>query len=75
MRQVYAVLRLQWGQGRSERKIAQSLGLSRPAVAAYVRRAQAAGLSWPVPEPCDAGALERFAPLLGVYRWLKFVYT
>jgi predicted transcriptional regulator len=42
MRQVYAVLRLQWGQGRSERKIAQSLGLSRPAVAAYVRRAQAA---------------------------------
>jgi len=67
MRQVYAVLRLQWGQGRSERKIAQSLGLSRPAVAAYVRRAQAAGLSWPVPEPCDAGALERFAPLLGVY--------
>jgi biotin operon repressor len=54
MRQVYAVLRLQWGQGRSERKIAQSLGISRPAVAAYVRRAQAAGLSWPLPEPCDA---------------------
>jgi transposase len=57
MRQVYAMLRLQWGQGRSERKIAQSLGLSRPAVAAYVRRVQAAGLSWPLPEPCDAGAL------------------
>jgi hypothetical protein len=59
MRQVYEVLRLKWGQGLSERKIAQSLGLSRPAVAAYVRRAQAAGLSWPLPATCDAGARER----------------
>jgi hypothetical protein len=74
MRQVYAVLRLQWGQGRSERKIAQRLGISRLAVAAYVRRAQAAGLSWPLPEPCDAEALKRFAPFLGVYRWLKLGY-
>src|SRR6266545_4386081 len=72
MRHVSAVLRLQWGQGRSERTIAQRLGLSRPAVAASVRRAQAAGVSWPLPEPCDAGALERFAPLLGVYRWVTF---
>ena len=45
MRQVYEVLRLKWGQGLSERKIAQSLGISRPAVAEYVRRAQAAGVS------------------------------
>src|SRR5262249_10417964 len=59
MRQVYEVLRLKWGQGLSERKIAQSLGISRPAVAEYVRRAQAAGLSWPLPTTCDAGALER----------------
>ncbi len=59
MRQVYEVLRLQWGQGLSERKMAQSLGVSRPAVAEYVRRAHAAGVSWPLPEPCDAGALER----------------
>lgn len=59
MRQVYEVLRLKWGQGLSERKIAQSLGIRRPAVAEYVRRAQAAGLSWPWPTPCDAGALER----------------
>ena len=48
------------GQGLSERKIAQSLGISRPAVAEYVRRAQAAGLSWPLPTTCDAGALERW---------------
>jgi len=33
MRQVYEVLRLTWGQGLSERKIAQRLGISRPAVA------------------------------------------
>jgi transposase len=59
MRQVYEVLRLKWGQGLSDRKIAQSLGISRPAVAEYVRRAQAAGLSWPLPEPYDEGTLER----------------
>src|SRR6195256_6476290 len=59
MRQVYEVLRLKWGQGLSERKIAQSLGISRPAGAEYVRRAQAAGLSWPLPARLDAGALEQ----------------
>jgi len=35
------------------------VGLSRPAVAEYVRRAQAAGLSWPLPATCAEGALER----------------
>jgi transposase len=59
MRQVHEVLRLKWDQGLSERKIAQSLGISRPAVAEYVRRAQAAGLSWPLPQTCDEGTLER----------------
>src|SRR5215216_2248667 len=59
MRQVYEVLRLKWDQGLSERKIAQSLGISRPAVAEYVRRAQAAGLSWPMPDTYDEGTLER----------------
>jgi len=60
MRQVYEVLRLKWGQGLSARKIAHSLGMSRPAVAEYVRRAHAAGLSWPLPETYDEGALERW---------------
>ena len=46
-------------QGLSERQIAQRLGISRPAVAEYVRRAQAAGLSWPLPATCDVGTLER----------------
>jgi biotin operon repressor len=47
MRHVYEVLPLKWDQGLSARTIAQSLGISRPAVAASVRRAQDAGLSWP----------------------------
>jgi transposase len=59
MRQVYEVLRLKWDQGLSPRKIAPSLGISRPMVAEYVRRAQAAGLSWPLPPTCDAEALGR----------------
>jgi hypothetical protein len=59
MRHVHDVLRLQWEQGVSERTITQSLGLSRPAVAESVRRAQAAGFSWPFPATCDEGALAR----------------
>ena len=58
MRQVQEVLRLKWGQGLSERKIAQSLCISRLTVAEYVRWVQAAGLSWPLPTTYDEGALE-----------------
>ena len=50
MRQVHEVLRLKWAVGLSDRQIARSLGLSRPTVAAYVQRAQVAGLSWPLPD-------------------------
>src|SRR5215475_13260520 len=59
MRQVHEVLRLKWAGGLSDRQIAQSLGLSRPTVAAYVQRAQATGLSWPLPEGLDEAALAR----------------
>src|SRR5439155_4533267 len=59
MRQVREVLRLKWAGGLSDRKIARSLSVSRPTVAEYVRRAQAAGLSWPLPETLDEGTLER----------------
>jgi transposase len=59
MRHVTEVLRLKWGQGLSDRKIAQSLGISRPTVAEYGRRAQAAGLSWPMPATLDETAVER----------------
>src|SRR5215831_9367442 len=59
MRQVREVLRLKWACGLSDRKIAQSLRVSRPTVAEYVRRAQAAGLSWALPDALDETALER----------------
>ena len=59
MRQIQEVLRLKWAAGLSERQIARSLGLSRPTVAAYVRRAQVAGLSWPLPAGLDAAKLEQ----------------
>ena len=59
MRHVYAVLRRTWDQGRSERQIAHRLGMSRPAVADSVRRAQAAGLAWPWPATSEEGTLER----------------
>jgi transposase len=59
MRHVKEVLRLKWGCGLSDRKIAPSLGISRPTVAEYVRRARAAGLSWPLPETLNDAALER----------------
>ena len=59
MRHVTEVLRLKWGCGLSERKIAHSCGISRPTVAEYVRRAQAAGLSWPLPAAMDEATLDR----------------
>jgi transposase len=59
MRHVREVLRLKWACGLSDRKIAQSLRGSRPTVAEYMRRAQAAGLSWPLPDALDETALER----------------
>lgn len=59
MRQVREVLRLKWVLGLSNRRIAESLKMGRPTVAEYVRRAQAAGLSWPLDDSLDDGALER----------------
>jgi len=59
MRQVREVIRLKWAGGLRDRKIAHSLRVSRPTVAEYVRRAQAVGLSWPLPETLDEAALER----------------
>ena len=59
MRKIKDVLRLCWGQGLSKRKAAGSCGVSRPTVDDYLRRAEAAGLSWPLPAEMDDGALER----------------
>ncbi len=59
MRKIKEVLRLCWGNGLSKRKTARCCGISRPAVDEYLRRAEEAGLSWPLPVDLDDGALER----------------
>ena len=59
MRKIKDVLRLCWGQGLSKRQTARSCGISRPAADEYLRRAEAAGLGWPLPAEMDDGALER----------------
>ncbi len=58
MRQVREVLRQKWGMGRTLRQIARSCGVSRDTVTEYVRRAEAAGLSWPLPADLDDAALD-----------------
>ena len=59
MRKTRDVLRLRWGLGLTSRQVAASLGLARSTVAEYVRRAEEAGLSWPLPPDCDDFILER----------------
>ncbi len=59
MRQIREVLRQKWGLGLSNRQISASCGLSRPTVAEYLRRAEAAGLSWPLSSEIDDDELER----------------
>ena len=59
MRKIKEVLRLKWECGLSNRQMAKSCALARPTVAEYLRRAQAAGLSWPLPVGLDDSALER----------------
>jgi transposase len=58
MRNIKDVLRLH-AAGRSARQIGPSVGVGRSTVAEYLRRAEVAGLSWPLPEGLDEAALER----------------
>jgi transposase len=59
MRKIKEVLRLKWANDLSDRKIAQSCNISRPAVANYVERAEQAGLFWPLPDTLTDAELER----------------
>lgn len=59
MRAIKEVLRLKWGQGLSNRKIAAACGISRPTVSEYLRRAEGAGMSWPLPEGLTDTQLEQ----------------
>lgn len=59
MRQLTDILRLKHAAGLSHAKIAAALGLSKGVVSKYVSLAKAKGVSWPLPEGMDEGALER----------------
>lgn len=58
MRKIREVLRLHHVAKLSKRAIGRSCGLSHSTVAEVLRRAEAAGLSWPLPEEMDDAALE-----------------
>jgi len=58
MRKIRDVLRLSLGEGLSLRDVAASLQVPFTTVGDHVRRARAAGLSWPLPDGIDDDALE-----------------
>jgi len=58
MRKIREVLRLSFKEGLSRRQVAAALELPRTTVADYVKRAEAAGLTWPLPAELDDDALE-----------------
>jgi transposase len=51
------ILRLRWDQGCSAREVARRCALSHSTVLDYLKKAEAAGLGWPVPEDLDDDAL------------------
>lgn len=59
MRKIREVLRLFFAASLSIRAIARSLQVSPATVGDYIRRAEVAGLTWPLPEGLDDAALER----------------
>jgi transposase len=66
MRTIKEVLRLKWSQGLGRRAIAKSCGIAKSTVTEYLRRAEKAGVSWPLPEKLDDSALEHllFPPVI-----------
>jgi transposase len=58
MRKIKEILRLKHACGLSEREIAQSCKVSRSTVADYLKRARAAGVSWPETAALTAAQLE-----------------
>ena len=58
MRKIREVLRLALGEGLSCRQVSASLGIARSTVSDHLRRAERAGVSWPLPAGLDDDALE-----------------
>jgi hypothetical protein len=59
MRKTKEVLRLHFEAGLSERQIAKICVLGKGTVRRFLKRAEAAGLSWPLPPSLDDAALEK----------------
>lgn len=59
MRKIRQVLKLHFEQQYSQRKIAQSLAISRDAVADYLTRAAATGINWVLSDEIDDAELEK----------------
>ena len=59
MRKIREILRLRWDCRLANRQIARSCGIARSTVGEYVRRAEAAGLSWPLPEHLTEAGIEQ----------------
>jgi transposase len=53
MRKIREILRLKWELGLSNRAVARSCRVSHSTVGDYVKRAETAGLVWPLPEELD----------------------
>ncbi len=64
MRKIHEILRLSWGAQVSLRAVSKTLGIGKSTVSDCLKRAPAAGLSWPLPADLDEGRLERllYAP-------------
>ena len=59
MRKIRDVLRLHHAARLGQRAISRSLKLSPTTVGEYLRRAEAAGIGWPLPEDLDESVLEQ----------------
>ena len=59
MRKIKEILRLKWSCSFGERQIARSCGIARSTVGEYLRRANMAKLSWPLPEELTETKLEQ----------------
>jgi hypothetical protein len=59
MRKVREVLRLRHALGLSYREISEALRVGKTSVGEFVRRAEVIGLTCPLPDELDHGALER----------------
>ena len=58
MRKVREILRLAQGEGLPLRQVGAALGLPFTTVGDHLRRAEQAGLTWPLPDDLDDVALE-----------------